>query len=348
MKPTKRFDDSDFEALLASVADDYSEKLADGETPDVEDYARQHPTIADALRRVLPALNSLDKPTGPSPPGFKQIGGHLKERDTLGDYRIVREIGRGGMGIVYEAEEQSLGRSVALKVLPFTAMLDEKQLTRFRNEARAAATLSHRNIVPVYSFGSHGGVHYYSMKYIRGQSMAELIRDLRLTNNRNDELNDDIADALGRVDFLASDNEKLTTHDSSMDSAAAHQEPPAADTISANHLKNGSIFFRNVARLGIQAALAIDHAHTAGILHRDIKPANIMVARNLQLSVTDFGLARLGDDAGVTMTGDVVGTARYMSPEQVLGNRAVIDHRCSECRQRSKRNGHASARIEDE
>ena len=327
MKPIKRFDDSDFEALLASVADDYSEKLADGETPDVEDYARQHPTIADALRRVLPALNSLDKPMGPSPPGFKQIGGHLKERDTLGDFRIVREIGRGGMGIVYEAEEQSLGRSVALKVLPFTAMLDEKQLARFRNEARAAATLSHRNIVPVYSFGSQGGVHYYSMECIRGQSMAELIRDLRLANDRNHEPNHDIADALTRIDFLTSDNENSTTRDSSMDSAAVHQEPPAADSISANHLKNGSIFFRNVARLGIQAALAIDHAHTAGVLHRDIKPANMMVDPNLQLSVTDFGLARLGDDAGVTMTGDVVGTARYMSPEQVLGNRAVIDHR---------------------
>ena len=85
------------------------------------------------------------------------------------------------MGIVYEAEERSLGRFVALKVLPFTAMLDDKQRTRFRNEARAAATLSHRNIVPVYSFGAQDGLHFYAMKYIRGQSMAEVIEDLRFS-----------------------------------------------------------------------------------------------------------------------------------------------------------------------
>ena len=97
----------------------------------------------------------------------------------LGDYRIVREIGRGGMGVVYEAEQISLGRRVALKVLPFAAMLDERQLKRFRNEARAAATLDHPHIVPVHAIGCERGVHFYAMSLVNGRTLAQVIADLR-------------------------------------------------------------------------------------------------------------------------------------------------------------------------
>ena len=97
----------------------------------------------------------------------------------MGDFRIVQEIGRGGMGVVYEAEQISIGRRVALKVLPFAAMLDKQQLNRFKNEVRAAGTLDHPNIVAVHSVGTERGVHYYAMQLIEGQSLAELIADRR-------------------------------------------------------------------------------------------------------------------------------------------------------------------------
>src|SRR5207249_466398 len=99
--------------------------------------------------------------------------------EPLGDFRIIREIGRGGMGVVYEAVQMSLGRRVALKVLPFAAALDSKQLQRFRNEAQAAAQLHHSNIVPVYAVGCERGVHYYAMQIIEGQNLADLIADMR-------------------------------------------------------------------------------------------------------------------------------------------------------------------------
>src|SRR6516162_4229003 len=102
----------------------------------------------------------------------------------LGDFRIVREVGRGGMGIVYEAEQISLARRVALKVLPFAATMDPRHLQRFQNEARAAASLEHPHIVPVYGVGCERGVHYYAMKFIDGQSLAEVVHELKTAAQR--------------------------------------------------------------------------------------------------------------------------------------------------------------------
>src|SRR5262249_35108235 len=106
-------------------------------------------------------------------------GDGLQPEAPLGDFRLVREIGRGGMGVVYEAVQMSLGRRVALKVLPFASALDARQLQRFHNEAHAAAQLHHTNIVPVYSVGGERGVHFYAMQFIEGRSLAALVRELR-------------------------------------------------------------------------------------------------------------------------------------------------------------------------
>src|SRR4029077_14912373 len=97
----------------------------------------------------------------------------------LGDYRIVREVGRGGMGIVYEAEQISLGRRVALKMLPYAATMDPRHLQRFKNEAKAAASLRHEHIVHVYGVGCERGVHYYAMEFVDGQTLAQWIADDR-------------------------------------------------------------------------------------------------------------------------------------------------------------------------
>ncbi|MCH8047715.1 MAG: tetratricopeptide repeat protein [Planctomycetes bacterium] len=142
-------DDTALEALLVEAADVFTDALQRGEHPQIEQYAQRHPLLATMIRQVFPALLVLEPAADDQP----DLPVHDDDTGTLGDYRILREIGRGGMGIVYEAEQISLGRRVALKVLPFAAMLDKQQLARFANEARTAATLDHPNIVHVTDFG---------------------------------------------------------------------------------------------------------------------------------------------------------------------------------------------------
>src|SRR5262249_47533690 len=155
---------SQSDQALAELVEQYTARAQAGEVVDVEDFARAHPGHADELRRLLPALQALaalDPSTRPPPDPGSAVPPHPgPEPGTLGDFRIVRQVGRGGMGVVYEAEQISLRRRVALKVLPFAAALDTRQLQRFYTEARAEAHLHHTNIVPVYAVGSDRGVHY--------------------------------------------------------------------------------------------------------------------------------------------------------------------------------------------
>ena len=225
------------------------------------------------------------------------------------------------MGVVYEAEQLSLGRRVALKVLPFAAMLDKQQLARFKNEARAAATLDHPNIVAIYSVGVERGVHYYAMQLIEGQSLAQVIgQQLRMPESPL---------PLGREAGEARSPTKLDADNRHQPSRSARDRPLHTTIAALSTLPDfdSREYFRTVARLGIQAAEALDHAHQNGILHRDIKPANLLVDDAGKLWITDFGLARIEADAGMTMTGDLLGTLRYMSPEQALAKRVVVDHR---------------------
>src|SRR5262249_33960606 len=138
------------ESLVAQVVDEFMERLNQGGQPQPEEYAGRYPELASVLRHVLPALQLLQAPAADAgadtpPDSPPQLTGRL------GDCRVVREVGRGGMGIVYEAEQVSLVRRVPLKVLPFATTLDPKQLQRFKNEAQAAAQLHHKHIVPVYA-----------------------------------------------------------------------------------------------------------------------------------------------------------------------------------------------------
>src|SRR5579885_2276819 len=151
------------EALLAQITDEFLERLNAGELPNVEDYAQRYPHLADVLRQVLPALRVLRQPSSAETPAHGHITG------VLGDFRILREVGRGGMGIVYEAEQISLGRRVALKVLPLAATMDSRRLQRFHNEARAAASLHQEHIAPVHAVGCERGVHFFAMQFINGQ-----------------------------------------------------------------------------------------------------------------------------------------------------------------------------------
>src|SRR5204862_6819012 len=138
----------------------------------------EYPEHAAELRRLLPAVQLLadvsrSADAGGTFPPAEGDGGLPGE--PLGDFRLVREVGRGGLGVVYEAEQRSLGRRVALKVLPFAAAIDPRQIARFRVEAQAASQLHHAHIVPIYSVGCERGVHYYAMQLIDGSTLAELI-----------------------------------------------------------------------------------------------------------------------------------------------------------------------------
>ena len=240
---------------------------------------------------------------------------------SLGDFLLLRELGRGGMGVVYEAEQISLGRRVALKVLPFAAMFGENRLRRFQNEARVAASLDHPHIVAIHAVGVERGVYYYAMQLIQGQSMDRLIAELRNLSQGDADLEAHLEDVTPAGSPATSLSEGQPQTERSTTTVADHLGISTKKDIHATG------FYQLVARMGIQAAEALHYAHENGVLHRDIKPANLLLDFAGRLWITDFGLAHLQTDAGMTLSGDLVGTLRYMSPEQARGDRHVVDPR---------------------
>jgi hypothetical protein len=161
---------------LAEVLDAYLAAVRAGMAPEPDALLAEHPELAGDLQECLASLKFLRKAGAGQPDG---AGPEEQVPRVLGDFRIGRELGRGGMGVVYEAEQVSLRRKVALKVLPLAATLDPRRLQRFHDEARAAASLHHTNIVPVFAVGEQQGVHYYAMQLIAGQTLAAVLQDLR-------------------------------------------------------------------------------------------------------------------------------------------------------------------------
>jgi serine/threonine protein kinase len=292
----------------------------------------------DFMNAVAPQLAAADAAVMCGSPDLAHPASNIQlpasNIGVLGDFRILREIGRGGMGVVYEAEQLSIGRRVALKVLPFAAMLDRQQLNRFKNEARAAGTLDHPNIVAIHSVGCERGVHYYAMQLIEGQSLAQVVEQLRRQNDVGCSMLDVGSRHASTIQHPASniDSALRGSHDPAHPASNIQHPTSIIETQPIAALStlpdfDSRDYFRTIVQLGIQAAEALDHAHQNGILHRDIKPANLLVDDAGKLWITDFGLARMEQDAGMTMTGDILGTLRYMSPEQALAKRVVVDHR---------------------
>ena len=290
------------ESQIVAALEEYVELRRAGNAPPREQFLRERPAIAEGLAACLEGLELLESAESGFTPAEPEAAAPPPAR--LGDFHLVRELGRGGMGVVYEAEQVSLGRRVALKVLPFAAALDPRRRQRFQLEAQAAAHLHHPHIVPVYAVGCDSGVHYYAMQYVDGRTLSAVIRELRRD----------------RTEKAAK-----RTGDSSSESKSGLIDASASGGLAAGR---GRSYQRTVAELGRQAAEALDHAHRLGVVHRDVKPGNLMIDGAGKLWVTDFGLARLGDEVdGLTRTGDVVGTLRYTSPEQALATRAIIDQR---------------------
>jgi WD40 repeat protein/serine/threonine protein kinase len=242
----------------------------------------------------------------------------------MGDFRILRVIGTGGMGVVYEAEQISLGRHVALKVMPQALRLDATRKARFEREARAAAKLHHTNIVPVFGVGEHDGLPYYVMQLIDGRGLDAVLLELRCTPAEGIPVTS--VDS-SPVRPAADAGTTLTVPCPADGTAPIPTTPSAAGACLVRTGSSGSSpsggkrpsYWRDVARIGAQVADALEYAHKQGILHRDVKPSNLLLDWRGTVWVTDFGLAKPDDSDALTQAGDIIGTLRYMPPEAFEG-----------------------------
>ncbi len=293
---------------IASALEEYLGELRSGRRPDRANFLARHPEVADKLDGCLDALEFVHSAAfaGSAEDPDSSAEWSLPAATRLGDFQILREVGRGAMGVVYEAEQVSLARRVALKILPFGSAIDPRRVRRFQIEAQAAAHLHHPHIVPIFVVGADRGTNYYAMRFIQGRTLADLIRGMRDAS-------------------LAGGGPSAADLDSTVDAAAT----PAPISVAPRDLRSnvGRAYFRAIARLGLQAAEALDHAHGLGVIHRDIKPANLMVDDHGELWVTDFGLAKFEQATGPTRSGDLLGTFRYMSPEQARAGCGIVDQR---------------------
>ena len=225
---------------------------------------------------------------------------------TLGDFRIVREIGRGGMGVVYEAEQLSLARRVALKVLPAHVTLDERAVGRFEREAKAAARLRHPGIVEIYAVGEDAGTHFFAMELVEGTPLNIVIERMRKEG----------------FDVLRASRPPTPSSHPSI--APATSRPTTTTSTTAAWNKS---YIETVVKLVASVADALDYAHREGIIHRDVKPSNILLRADGSPALMDFGIAREQGLPSVTQTGEFAGTPHYVSPEQAMSTRMKLDHR---------------------
>ena len=318
---TEQIDPDEDPRLLAAVQE-YMRAVEAGERPNRKELIARNPDIATELSACLQGLmfldgakRQIDEATGK--PAVDDATANNLLNQPLGDYQLIREVGRGGMGVVYEAMQLSLGRSVAVKVLPMASAMDQRHLQRFHNEAQAAAQLHHTNIVPVYAVGHERSIHFYAMQLIDGQSVADLIKQMRGGVGSPAPMNSTTQSLPGSSQLVSP----------AKPNRVAALLPQTTELTIQRGANKRAGYYRTVAKLGAQAADALEYAHGLGVVHRDIKPANLLIDSRGNLWITDFGLAQFYGDSGLTMAGDMLGTVRYMSPEQAGGPGVVLDQR---------------------
>lgn len=332
-------DANDRESRLDELLVEYIEAREAGKIVHRDEFLAQHPEFAQELAEFIDAHSEIEQVAGPlraatlpdlgdhdsrfwarrnnlGPADQEHSAGSTSQRQ-LGEFRLIREIGRGGMGVVYEAEQVTLCRKVALKVLPFASAIDPRRLQRFKNEALAAANLRHENIVAVYGVGCDLGVHYYAMQLIEGQSLSELIAELK------EQKQISAAKVQGQSKPVESpkSNTVLIAGDNTVDRSCF------VTSLQRDQVIGSRKYFDWVATIGRKSALALHYAHEVGIVHRDIKPANLLIDPRGEIWITDFGLAQIAGDTGLTVSGEIVGTLRYASPELVRALPGIVDHR---------------------
>jgi serine/threonine protein kinase len=307
-------DDPDRLELLDRLADEFMDRYRRGERPSPDEFARRHPELAEDIRQLFPALAMVEQP-------LQELAGAAPVGQVAG-YQLLRELGRGGMGVVYEAEQLSLGRRVALKVLRLDTVREPRAVLRFRREAQAAARLHHTNIVPVFEVGQDGDTAFYAMQLIDGHGLDRVIEELRrqppATGAEPTTIPGpgaaELAHSLRTGSFHRTPTPDLdpATPDAALPPAALPFSP-ASSAVAAG------AFYHEVARMGEQVASALAYAHARGVVHRDVKPSNLLLDAAGVVWVADFGLAKADDSDNLTHTGDLVGTLRYVAPERFEG-----------------------------
>ncbi len=344
---------------LGPVVESFLDRFRRGERPALTELMARHPEMAGRIRELIPALVELEQlgdsagsltPRARHSTATSDSGDAGPSPERLGDYLILRRIGGGGMGVVYEAEHESLRNRVALKVMQPRFRADSKYLRRFHAEARLAAGLHHTNIVGVFDYGEQDGVCYYAMQFIEGQPLDRVLADIRRLRDDDTHAESKIgpdgiltipaasaARGLLTGRFAVETDPDLTT----TVNTACGDEAPAAGAIRAGDpepgpeqpdgrepstLGSSSLFglrelryFREIARVGVQVADALDYAHRRGVLHRDIKPSNLLLDAMGNVWVTDFGLTKLEESSDPSHSRELVGTLRYMAPERFRG-----------------------------
>ncbi|MEM8710187.1 MAG: serine/threonine-protein kinase, partial [Planctomycetota bacterium] len=296
------------EVLTAELA-----KVQGQSKPDVSEIVRRHPDIEKELRAALGGAIQLDRAARSASPAEAPLPARLD------NYSVIRELGRGGMGVVAEAHDVELDRRVAIKILPAAVSADAEYAARFQREAHAAARLEHPHVIPIYGVGEAGGQAYIAMKLVDGHGLDELLFELKQEARAHQQEHRSgskpshsrtvarrlIRERLGRVGSDASDESSWSSAEQDDDDSRLHL---------------GANYHRNVARIGLGIASALSYAHARGVLHRDIKPGNILLDRRGHVWVADFGLAKVEEADDVTREGEFVGTLRYMAPEQFQGH----------------------------
>lgn len=274
---------------LDAIAEAFLEAQRLGEDPDIETFARSHPDQAERIRALFPLIQAMEvgkaslSETAPTPAA--RLGNQaIAMPDRLGEFTLLHEIGRGGMGVVYDAVQESLDRHVALKVLPGELTGEPSLLARFQRETRMIARLEHDHIVPVYSVGFDEDVHYFAMKLVRGVGLDRLLAYLALTPEHADRPLGDLVGALRNGTELPTEGPRVSLSS-------------------------------EMTRVVRSIADALAHAHAQGILHRDVKLSNVLVDEQGKAWLTDFGLARATAGGSITASGVIPGTIRYMAPE---------------------------------
>ena len=282
------------EQLLDSIVDEFTSQIRAGLNPQVADFQERYPQLHCQLEELLGSVKAIEslKSTAAGKAGssasFDRTQFPMPE--TIGEYQVLSELGRGGMGVVYLGKHQTLGRQVAIKVLPPSLAASEDRVDRFQSEAQAAARLHHTNIVGVFGVGQNDSFHYYVMDFVAGRGLDEFIRERKKKRCESD------------------------SDSSSYSDSSSNSQPPHASTHS------DQAHFRWAARVGADLADALAYAHGQGVLHRDLKPSNFLLGDDGIVRITDFGLAKLsGSDVHLTKTGDLIGTPQYLAPESLKG-----------------------------